>query len=231
MNQPFGMPNSQVEYGAVTQVRNRVLRNTYWLLALSMIPTILGAYVGIATGMATALSGITGLIVFFAGAFGFMYAIEKTKNSGMGVVLLLAFTFFMGVMLSRLVGVILGMGNGTQLVMTAFAGTAAVFATMATVATTTKRDFSGAGKWLMVGMIVILVTGLLNAFVFQSTAMMAALSAAAIALFSFWLMYDIKRIVDGGETNYISATLSLYLSVFNIFQNLLVLLGVFGGDD
>lgn len=231
MNHPFGVPNNSVEYGAITQVRNRVLRNTYWLLALSMVPTVLGAYVGLTTGIAASLSGWIGLVVFFAGAFGFIYAIEKTKNSSMGVLLLLAFTFFMGVMLSRLLAVILGMGNGTQLVMTAFAGTAAVFATMATIATTTKRDFSGAGKWLMVGAIVIIVTALLNAFVFQSTAMMAALSAAAIALFSFWLMYDIKRIVDGGETNYISATLSLYLSVFNIFQNLLMLLGIFGGDD
>lgn len=231
MNQHLDARTGGMEYGVNAQVRNRVLRNTYWLLALSMIPTVLGAYIGLVTNVAAALSGGVGLIVFFAGAFGFIYAIEKTKTSGLGVVLLLAFTFFMGVMLSRMLGWVLGMGNGTQLVMTAFAGTAAVFATMATVATTTKRDFSGAGKWLFTGIIVLLVSMLLNFFFFQSTAFAAALSTAAIALFSFWLMYDIKRIVDGGETNYISATLSLYLSVFNIFQNLLFLLGIFGGDD
>ncbi|KKW68292.1 membrane protein [Lampropedia cohaerens] len=221
-----------MDYGVVSaEMRNRVLRNSYWLLALSMIPTVIGALVGLQLNAAALLSGGVGLIVFFAGAFGFIYAIEKTKNSGAGVAVLLAFTFFMGIMLSRILAMVLGMSNGTQLIMMAFAGTAAVFATMATIATTTQRDFSGAGKWLVTGAIVILVTMLLNFFVFQSTALVAALSAAAIALFSFWLMYDIKRIVDGGETNYISATLSLYLNVFNIFQNLLVMLGIFGGDD
>lgn len=221
-----------MDYGVVSaEMRNRVLRNSYWLLALSMVPTVIGALVGLQLNAAALLSGGVGLIVFFAGAFGFIYAIEKTKNSGAGVAVLLAFTFFMGLMLSRILAMVLGMSNGAQLIMMAFAGTAAVFATMATIATTTKRDFSGAGKWLVTGAIVILVTMLLNFFVFQSTALVAALSAAAIALFSFWLMYDIKRIVDGGETNYISATLSLYLNVFNIFQNLLVLFGIFGSDD
>lgn len=217
--------------GSSEVVRNRVLRNTYILLAISMVPTVLGAWFGMASGLGYAISGFTGLIVFFVGAFGFMYAIERTKNSGLGVVMLLAFTFFMGVMLSRLVGMVLGMSNGTQLVMTAFAGTAGVFAVMSTLATVIKRDLSGAGKWLMTGAIVLIVAALVNAFLLQSTAMMAAISTAVIALFSFWLLYDLKRIVDGGETNYISATLSVYLSLYNIFQNLLALLGIFGGDD
>ncbi|PAT32130.1 hypothetical protein CLI92_06290 [Vandammella animalimorsus] len=231
MNPSFNSYNGSAHYQAATQQRNRVMRNTYWLLALSMIPTVLGAYVGLATNMTAALSGGLGAIVFLAGAFGFMFAIEKTKNSGLGVVLLLAFTFFMGLMLSRLLGVVLGMSNGSQLVMTAFAGTAGVFATMATVASTTKRSFDGAGKWLFVGAIVLLISGLLNIFVFQSTALYAATSTVAIVLFSFWLLYDLKRIVDGGEVNYISATLSLYLSLYNIFQSLLGLLGIFGGED
>lgn len=218
-------------YGLSLQVRNRVLRNTYLLLALSMIPTALGAYIGVRTGIANGLTGFMGLAVFFGGAFAFMFAIEKTKHSSLGVALLLAFTFFMGVMLSRMLSWVLGFGNGPQLVITAFLGTAAVFATMATIATTTKRDFSGAGRWLMVGFVVLLVSSLLNFFIFQSPALMMALSTFAIAIFSFWLMYDIKRIVDGGETNYISATLSLYLSLYNIFQNLLMLLGIFGGDE
>ncbi|RMX04098.1 BAX inhibitor (BI)-1/YccA family protein [Corticibacter populi] len=219
-----------LDYGMVSAVRHRTLRNTYLLLALSMIPTVLGAIVGLRTGLGASLSGGLGLIVFLAGAFGFIYAIEKNKHSGAGVALLLAFTFFMGVMLSRLLGWVLGYGNGAQLVMTAFAGTAGVFATMATLSTVIKRDLSGSGKWLFAGALVLFVSFLLN-FFFQSTAFAAALSTAAIALFSFWLLYDLKRIVDGGETNYISATLSLYLSVFNIFQNLLALLGIFGGDD
>lgn len=229
MNQSYE-PRVGMDYAVSAQTRNRVLRNTYLLLALSMIPTVLGAYVGLRTGIAANLSGLM-VVGLLAVAYALMFAIEKTKNSATGVVLLLVFTGFMGFMLSRLIGWVLGLGNGTQLVMTAFAGTAAVFATMATIATTTKRDFSGAGRWLLVGGIVLLVSGVLNILVFQSPALSAALSTVAIALFSFWLMYDIKRIVDGGETNYISATLSLYLSLYNIFQNLLYLLGIFGGDE
>lgn len=229
MNQSYE-PRVGMDYAVSAQIRNRVLRNTYLLLALSMIPTVLGAYVGLRTGIAANLSGLM-VVGLLAVAYALMFAIEKTKNSATGVVLLLVFTGFMGFMLSRLIGWVLGLGNGTQLVMTAFAGTAAVFATMATIATTTKRDFSGAGRWLLVGGIVLLVSGVLNILVFQSPALSAALSTVAIALFSFWLMYDIKRIVDGGETNYVSATLSLYLSLYNIFQNLLYLLGIFGGDE
>lgn len=232
MNNRFDSQTFGRQSAGVSEVtRNRVMRNTYILLAISMVPTVLGAWFGMASGLGMKMTGFTGMIVFFAGAFGLMYAIERTKNSGMGVVLLLAFTFFMGVMLSRLVGMVLGMGNGTQLVMTAFAGTAGVFAVMSTLATVIKRDLSGAGKWLMTGAIVLLVAMLVNVFILQSTAMVAAISTAVIALFSFWLLYDLKRIVDGGETNYISATLSLYLSLYNIFQGLLSLLGIFGGDD
>lgn len=232
MNNRFDSQTFGRQSAGVSEVtRNRVMRNTYILLAISMVPTVLGAWFGMASGLGMKITGFTGMIIFFAGAFGFMYAIERTKNSGLGVVMLLAFTFFMGVMLSRLVGMVLGMGNGTQLVMTAFAGTAGVFAVMSTLATVIKRDLSGAGKWLVTGAIVLIVASLVNVFLLQSTAMMAAISTAVIALFSFWLLYDLKRIVDGGETNYISATLSLYLSLYNIFQNLLALLGIFGGED
>jgi hypothetical protein len=113
--------------------RNRVLRNTYWLLALSMVPTVLGAWVGIATGITASLGGIVGLLVFLGGAFGFMFAIEKTKNSAAGVPMLLGFTFFMGLMLSRLLAMVLGFKNGSELIMTAFAGTAGVFVLMASL--------------------------------------------------------------------------------------------------
>jgi len=174
-------------------------------------------------------SGILGLILFIAVAFGFIFAIEKTKNSAAGVPVLLGFTFVMGLMLSPLIQRTLGFSNGAQLIMTAFGGTAGVFFTMASLATVIKRDLSGMGRWLFVGTIVLLVGGVINAFVGSSAGMMA-LSMAAIAIFSFWMLYDIKRIVDGGETNYISATLALYMNIFSVFQNLLMLLGIFGGE-
>ena len=216
-------------YGVSQEERHKVLRNTYWLLALSMIPTVLGAWIGVATGITRSLSGGLGLIVFLGGAFGFMYAIEKTKRSAAGVPVLLAFTFFMGLMLSRMIGMVLGFSNGAQLIMTAFAGTAGVFFVMATLASVVKRDLSGMGKWLTVGALVLMVGAVVNVFV-GSTAGMMAISVAAIGIFSAFMLYDLKRILDGGETNYISATLALYLSVFNVFQSLLALLGILGGE-
>ena len=216
-------------YGISQEERHKVLRNTYWLLALSLLPTVLGAWVGVATGITQSLRGGMGLIVFLGGAFGFMYAIEKTKNSAAGVPVLLGFTFFMGLMLSRLITSVLGFSNGPQLIMTAFAGTAGVFFVMASLATVIKRDLSGMGKWLMVGAIVLMVGAVINVFV-GSTAGMMAISVLAIAIFSAFMLYDLKRILDGGETNYISATLSLYLSIFNVFQSLLALLGIAGGE-
>ncbi|TSE18637.1 Bax inhibitor-1 family protein [Tepidimonas aquatica] len=209
--------------------RQRVLRNTYALLALSMLPTVLGAWIGLRTGVGAVLSGGVGLIVFLLGAFGFVFAIERTKHSGTGVAVLLAFTFFMGLMLSRLLGAVLGLANGAQLVMTAFAGTAGVFFVMANLASIVKRDLEGLAKWLFLGAVVLLIGGIINVFV-GSTALMAALSVMAIGIFSAFLLVDLKRIVEGGETNYITATLALYLSLFNIFQSLLALLGIFGGE-
>jgi modulator of FtsH protease len=209
--------------------RNKVMRNTYWLLALSMVPTVLGAWIGVQTGITAGPTGGLGLIVFLGGAFGFMFAIEKTKNSAAGVPVLLGFTFFMGLMLSRLLGAVLGLSNGSSLIMTAFGGTAAVFFVMANLSTIIKRDLSGMGKWLFAGALAIMVGAIINVFV-GSTAGMAAIATLAILVFSMYLLYDLKRIVDGGETNYITATLGLYLSLFNIFQSLLALLGIFGGE-
>jgi modulator of FtsH protease len=209
--------------------RNRVMRNTYWLLALSMLPTVLGAWLGASTGITRSLSGGLGLIVFLVGAFGFMYAIEKTKHSSAGVAVLLGFTFFMGLMLSRMIGMVLGFKNGSSLIMTAFGGTAGIFFVMASLATVIKRDLSGMSKWLFAGALVLMVGGIVNVFV-GSTVMMAVISTLAIAIFSAYLLYDLKQIIDGGETNYITATLVVYLNLFNIFQSLLSLLGIFGGE-
>ncbi|RZI77054.1 MAG: BAX inhibitor (BI)-1/YccA family protein [Variovorax sp.] len=225
--QVFGSP-SAVDHN--TAQRNQVLRNTYWLLALSMIPTVLGAWVGIATGVASAMSPGIGLVVFLAGAFGFMFAIEKTKNSAAGVPVLLAFTFFMGIMLSRLVGTVLGMANGAGLVMTAFAGTGAIFLGMATLSSVIKRDLSSMGKFLFIGAIMLLVAGIANFFI-QSSALMITLAVLAIGIFSAFILYDLKRVKDGQETNYITATLGVYLSLYNVFQSLLMLLGIGGGRD
>jgi len=216
-------------FGALAQERNKVLRNTYWLLAMSLIPTVLGAWLGVASGITQSLSGGLGLVVFLGGAFGFIFAIEKTKNSAAGVPVLLGFTFFMGLMLSRLIAMVLGFKNGPDLIMTAFGGTAGVFFVMASLSSVIKRDLSGMGKWLFVGALAIIVGGIVNVFV-GSTAGMMAISVAAIGVFSAYMLYDLKRIVDGGETNYISATLALYLDIVNVFQSLLALLGIFGGE-
>jgi len=215
--------------GALAAQRNRVLRNTYWLLALSLVPTVLGAWVGVTTGIMASLGTGLSVVLFLGGAFAFMFAIERTKDSAAGVGVLLAFTFFMGLMLSRLLAMVLGFKNGGSLIMLAFGGTAGVFFAMASLASVIKRDLSGMGKFLFVGAVVLLVAGLINVFM-QSSALMLTLSVIAIGLFSAFMLYDIKRVIDGGETNYISATLAIYLDLYNIFQNLLALLGIFGGE-
>lgn len=229
MNEHATMTDYSAGYGLSAQERNKVLRNTYWLLSLTMVPTVLGAWMGVAFGLGQIFSGGLGLVLSLAGIFGFIYAIEKTKNSAMGVPVLLGFTFFMGLMLSRLVGHTLGFSNGPELIMTAFGGTAGVFFVMASLASVIKRDLSGMGQWLFVGMIVLLVGSVINMFVGSSTGMVV-ISMVAIGIFSAYMLYDIKRIIDGGETNYISATLALYLDIVNVFQSLLALLGIFGGE-
>lgn len=215
---------------ALSAERNQVLRNTYWLLALSMVPTVLGAWVGIATGFAGALSPGIGLVLFLGGAFGFMFAIEKTKDSAAGVFVLLGFTFFMGLMLSRLVGSVLGRADGAELIMTAFAGTGAIFLGMASLSSVIKRDLSAMGKWLFVGALLILVAGIANFFL-QSSALMITLAVLTMAVFTTFILHDLKRVRDGHETNYITATLGVYLSLFNVFQALLMLLGIGGREE
>ena len=216
--------------GTLAVERNKVLRNTYWLLALSLLPTVLGAWIGVSTGITRNLGGIVGMVLFIGGMLAFQVAIHRFRNSGAGVAILMAFTFFMGLMLSRLLGVVLGMGNGTTLVMSAFASTAGVFATMATLATVIKRDLSGMGRWLFAGMIAILIAAVVNMFI-GSSAMMLALTALSTVVFSLYMLYDVKNIVDGGETNYIVAATQLFIDIFAVFQNLLALFGIMGGDD
>ncbi len=210
--------------------RNRVLRNTYWLLALSMVPTVAGAWLGVSTGLMRGMGVGMSAIIFLAGAFGFIYAIEKLKNSAAGVPVLLAFTFFMGLMLSRLIGAVLGLSNGAGLIMTAFTGTGLIFLGMATLSSVIKRDLTAMGKWLFIGAIMLLVAGLANIFL-QSSALMITIAVLAIGIFSAFILYDLKRVQDGEETNYITATLGVYLSLYNVFQSLLALLGIAGNNN
>ncbi len=221
-----------VVYGSSLGVdRQRVLRNTYALLALSMLPTVLGAWLGVSMGFSfLAGSPLMSVLVFMGISFAFFFGINQFKNSGVGVALLLGFTFFMGLMLSRILGFALNLSNGANLIMMAFGGTAIIFAGMATLAGTVKSDLSGMGKWLFAGMLLVLVAGIANIWL-QMPALMLAISAMACAIFSAYILYDVKRIMDGGETNYVMATLSIYLNIYNVFTSLLQLLMALGGSD
>lgn len=209
--------------------QNRVLRNTYTLLALSMIPTVIGAYVGVQLGFSLfSGSPLMSFVAFMAIAFGFMWGIEKTKNSGMGVVLLLGFTFFMGLMLSRILSVALGFSNGPSMIATAAGGTGVIFFTLAGIATVTKKDFGFLQNLLFVGLIVVLIAAVANMF-FQIPAMALAISGVSVLLFSGYILFDVSQIVRGGQTNYISATLAVYLDLYNLFVSLLNLLMMLTG--
>jgi modulator of FtsH protease len=216
--------------GLSLEQRNRVLRNTYWLLALSMVPTVLGAWIGVTTGLMSTMGVGMSTVAFLAGAFGLMFAIEKYNNSAAAVPLLLGFTFFKCLMLSRLIGVVLGLGNGAGLIMTAFAGTGLIFFGMATLSSIIKRDLSSMGKFLFIGMIMLLVAMIANIFL-QSSALMITLSVIAIGIFSAFILHDLKRVKDGEESNYITATLGVYISLYNVFSALLSLLGIAGGRE
>lgn len=221
---------SQTTAHDVSIQQQRVLRNTYALLALSMAPTVAGALIGIQLKLSLlAGSPFLAFMLFLGVAWGFMWGIERTKNTGVGVALLLAFTFFMGLMLSRLLQVALGFNNGGTLIAMAAGGTGTIFVSLAGVAATTKRDFTNIGKFLFAGVILLLVAIAANIFL-QIPAMALAISAIAVVIFSAYILYDISRIVRGGEDNYITATLAVYLDIYNVFVSLLQLLMAFTGD-
>lgn len=214
----------------LSQSANRVLRNTYMLLALSMVPTVAGALLGVQMQFSfMAGSPFMGFLLFMGISFAFFWGIEKNKNNGLGVALLLGFTFFMGLMLSRILQVALGFSNGGSMIALAAGGTGVIFGTLATVASVSKRNFTGIGKFLTVGLIVLLVAMVANIFL-QMPVLHLAISAAVILLFSGYILYDISNIIQGGETNYVTATLAVYLDVYNIFVSLLNLIMSFSGD-
>lgn len=222
---------TQAPYAQEASLRqNRVLRNTYLLLALSLIPTAIGAVIG--TNLELGFLRASPMLSFFAVLaifYGWIFAIERNRDSVVGVVLLLGFTLFLGLLLGPLFQKVLGFRNGTQLVMMAAGGTAAVFFAMAGIASSTKRDLGGLGSFLAVGGIVIMLAVVANVF-FASPAFYLAIVAAFVLFSSLVIMYQINQIVRGGETNYISATLTLYVAIYNLFSSLLQLLGVFGGS-
>lgn len=227
----------QYQWGSTGQLgrdvavrQNRVLRNTYLMLALTMVPTVVGALLGVQLQFSFfAGSPFISFLLFLGIAFGFFWGIEKTKHSGMGVVLLLGFTFFMGLMLSRILQVALGFSNGASMIAMAAGGTGAIFFTMAGIASVSKRDFTNMGKFLFVGVVVLLLAIVANIFL-QIPALSLTISAVAVMLFSAYILYDISRIVQGGETNYISATLAVYLDIYNVFVSLLHLIMAFTGE-
>lgn len=219
--------NATTTLGAAT---NKVLRNTYMLLGISMIPTVLGAVVGTSMNFSfMAQHPIMYGLGMFAVMMGLFFAINATRNSGLGVVLLLVLTGFMGLMLGPILQVALGFANGTQIVGLAAGGTGAIFLTLAGIASTSKRDFSFLGKFLLIGIVLLILASLANMF-FQIPALALPLSAVAVLLFSGFILYDVSRVVNGGETNYVMATLAIYLDIYNLFLNLLQLLMALMGE-
>lgn len=210
--------------------QNKVLRNTYMLLAVTLIPTAIGALLGAnldLTFMRT--SPFISLFAILGIFYGWIWAIQRNRNSGIGVALLLGFTLFLGVLLGPLLQRVLGFANGGQLVAMAAGGTALTFFGLSAVAANVKRDFSGMGRFLLVGFIVIMLAVVANVF-FQIPALALTLLVAFIIFSSMVILYQVNAIVRGGETNYVSATLTLYVAIYNIFSSLLQLLGIFGGD-
>ena len=214
----------------LSSVQNKVLRNTYLMLSLTMIPTVIGAYLGMGINFAfMAQHPILSMLGMLAVMFGMFMAISANRNNGLGVVLLLATTLLFGLMLGPVLQAALNFSNGAQLIAMAAGGTGTIFFVLATIATVTKKDFSFMGKFLFIGLVMLLLASLANAF-FQVPVASLAISAIAIMIFSGYILYDISQIIHGGETNYVMATLALYLDIYNIFVNLLNLLMALGGN-
>jgi FtsH-binding integral membrane protein len=230
-DQPFGPGSTYEPAHEVADVAQgqRVLRNTYLLLAATMVPTIVGAFVGMSFGGVMMAHPIITFVVMLASVIGLQFGIAANRNSGVGIALLLLMTFLLGAFLGPLLNYALAMRNGMALVGYAAAGTGIIFFAMGAIATTTKRDFSFMGKFLFVGMIALLIAMVANMFL-QIPALALTISTLVIVVFSLFLLYDLNRIVRGGETNYIMATTGVYMSLFNIFANLLQLLLALGGE-
>ena len=219
-----------VAVNEVALQQQRILRNTYLLLALSLVPTGIGALIGVNLNFGfMRASPIVSSLALLAIIYGMFFAIEKNRNSGLGVALLLGLTFFLGVILGPLLQVALDLRNGGQLIALAAGGTATVFFTMAGIATVTRRDFGFMGNFLAVGCIVVMLAVLANIFI-ASPVLHLTICAVFVLLCSAIILWQVSQIVHGGETNYVSATLTLYMSIYNLFSTLLQLLMAFTGD-
>ena len=212
---------------------NKVLRNTYALLGFSLIPTLIGALMGMSMNFGfAAQSPILFFIVTLGAMFGMFYLIRANRNSSLGVVFLLGLTFLMGILLGPILQVAFSLSNGGQIVGLAAGGTATIFLVLAGIATTSKRDFSFMGKFLMIGLLLLILSAMVVNIFFQIPAMSLAISSIAVLIFSGFILYDVNRIVRGGETNYIMATLALYLNIYNLFVHLLhLLMALMGNRD
>ena len=206
----------------------KVLRSTYLLLAATMVPTIVGAALGVQFAGVMMAKPILTFVLMFAAMMGLQFGIVANRNSGVGIALLFVLTFLMGAFLGPLLNIALSMANGMALVGYAAAGTGVIFFAMGAVATTTKRDFSFMGKFLFVGMIALLIAIVANMFL-KIPALALTISTLVIVVFSLYLLYDLNRIVRGGETNYLMATTGVYISLLNIFSSLLQLIIMLGG--
>ena len=216
--------------GTLALQQNKVLRNTYMMLALTMVPTVIGAFVGMSTNFSfMAQAPIMAPLLMFAVMLGMLFAVSALRNSVWGIAMLLGFTFVAGWFLGPILQTALHLRNGGQLVGIAAGGTGLIFFSLATVATVTKKDFSFMGKFLFIGLILLIAASLANLF-FQIPALSLTISAIAVLIFSAYILFDVSRIVHGGETNYVMATMGLYLSVYNLFANLLHLLMAFSGE-
>ena len=223
--------SAQTSISQGVSAEQRVLRNTYLLLAITMIPTGIGAMIGVNLNFSfMRASPIMSAIIMLAVVFGMFFAIEKTRNSGLGVALLLALTLFLGVMLGPILQMTLGVRNGGELVALAAGGTATVFFAMSAIATVTRKDFSFMNNFLMVGGIVIMLAVVANIF-FASPALQLTICAAFVLFSSLMILWQVSQIIHGGEDNYVSATLTLYMSVYNLFTSLLQLLTGLGSSD
>ena len=215
--------------GVLGTQQQKVLRNTYLLLSLTMIPTIAGAFIGMATAGIVYQHPIMTSLLMIGAMIGLQYAIAANRNSSLGIVLLLTLTFILGWYLGPILNFALTLRNGPQLIGIAAGGTGAILLAMSAIATTSKRDFSFMGKFLFVGMMVLLLASLANMFL-HIPALMLTISALAVVIFSMFLLHDVSRIVNGGETNYIMAATGVYISLWAIFVNLLQLLMALAGQ-
>lgn len=221
-NDMFGSPSVGIESALAT---NKVLRNTYMLLGLTLLFSAITAGISMAMGLSSGM----GLILSLVG-FGLLFVVNRTADSGMGLVMIFAFTGVMGASIGPMLAYYLAMPGGPALVMQALGGTAVVFFALSAYALTTRKDFSFMGGFLMVGLIVAVVAMIANIFL-GIPALSLTISAAIVFIMSGMILWDTSRIVNGGETNYIRATVSLYLNIYNLFIHLLSLLTAMSGDD